>query len=183
MSGKIIVLEGIDGCGKATQAELLQEWLQGELNQSVPRVSFPQYDEPSSALVKQYLNGDFGKDAHDVSPFAASTFYAVDRYASYKTKDWGRHYDNGGIVIADRYSTSNAIFQSEKVLECNRALFMGWLMDLEHNRLGIPKPDVVIYLDVPVGVTSDLVKGREAKDASRKNDIHEENLEFMESVN
>ena len=176
MKGKLIVIEGLDGSGKATQSQLLYETL---LNQGkrVRKVSFPAYESDSSALVKMYLAGQFGKDPSDVNAYAASTFYAADRFASYKS-DWGKFYEEGGIVIADRYTTSNAIHQCSKLPEEQWDGFLDWLFDFEYNLLGIPAPDTVIYLQVDPQVSQKLMSGRYQGDESKK-DIHESNLDYL----
>lgn len=176
MSGKLIVIEGLDGSGKATQAKLLYKNLVQQGKQ-VREVSFPDYESDSSALVKMYLKGEFGSDPNDVNAYAASTFYAVDRYASYK-KDWGRFYEAGGIIIADRYTTSNAIHQCSKLPEEQWDSFLNWLFCFEYDQLGIPAPDEVIYLQADTGVSQKLMTGRYDGDESKK-DIHESNLEYM----
>lgn len=176
MSGKLIVLEGLDGSGKATQAGLLAESLEN-LGRRVRKVSFPNYESDSSSLVKMYLAGEFGKDPGDVNAYAASSFYAVDRYASYR-KDWGAFYQSGGIVIADRYTTSNAIHQCSKLPEEQWDDFLDWLFDFEGRLLGIPVPDMILYLQADTGTSQQLMSGRYHGDESRK-DIHESNLEYM----
>lgn len=176
MKGKLIVIEGLDGSGKATQAQLLCESLEGQ-GLKVRKVSFPDYDSDSSALVKMYLNGEFGKDPDDVNAYAASSFYAVDRYASYK-KDWGKFYENGGVIVADRYTTSNAIHQCSKLNEELWDEFLGWLFKYEYEILGIPAPDTVIYLKVDTEVSQKLMTGRYDGDESKK-DIHEGNLDYL----
>ena len=176
MSGKLIVIEGLDGSGKATQTKLLYESLLAE-GKRVRRISFPDYESDSSALVKMYLNGEFGKNPNDVNAYAASAFYAVDRYASYK-KDWGGFYEGGGIIIADRYTTSNAIHQCSKLPEEIWDDFIDWLFEFEYNLMGIPRPDSVIYLRADIAVSQKLMNGRYHGDESRK-DIHESNLEYM----
>ena len=140
--GKLIVLEGLDGSGKATQAKLLAAHLKGQ-GFSVREITFPNYESDSSALVKMYLAGQFGQHPDDVNAYAASSFYAVDRYASYK-KDWGSFYENGGIIIADRYTTSNAVHQCSKLPPEQWESFLGWLFDFEFHLLGLPAPDEVI---------------------------------------
>ena len=105
--GKLIVIEGTDGSGKSTQFRLLTERLAGE-GREFRQLVFPQYAEPSSALIRMYLAGEFGTNPSDVNAYAASTFFAVDRYASYK-KVWGKWYEDGGLVVSDRYTTSNAV--------------------------------------------------------------------------
>ncbi|MEG2923259.1 MAG: deoxynucleoside kinase [Oscillospiraceae bacterium] len=146
MSGKLIVIEGLDGSGKATQAKLLYDALKQE-HTEIQKVSFPNYDSPSSSLVKMYLDGQFGDKAKDTGAYAASCFYTVDRFASYKTI-WGDMYNNGGIVIADRYTTSNAIHQCSKLPRAEWDNYLDWLFDFEYNKIAIPKPQLVIYLDV-----------------------------------
>ena len=176
MKGKLIVIEGLDGSGKATQSKLLFEKLQAE-GKPVRKVSFPDYDSDSSALVKMYLAGDFGKDPGDVNAYAASTFFAVDRFASYK-QNWGKFYEEGGIVIADRYTTSNAIHQCSKLPREEWDGFVQWLFDFEFKLMGIPAPDKVIYLQVDPQVSQKLMSIRYQGDESKK-DIHESNLEYL----
>ncbi|MGN0498283.1 MAG: dTMP kinase [Acutalibacteraceae bacterium] len=176
MRGKLIVIEGLDGSGKATQAKLLCESLKKQ-GLKVRKVSFPDYDSDSSALVKMYLNGEFGNDPNDVNAYAASSFYAVDRYASYK-KDWGKFYEDGGVIVADRYTTSNAVHQCSKLSEDKWDEYLEWLFKFEYERLGIPAPDTVIYLKVDTEVSQKLMTGRYDGDESKK-DIHEGNLEYL----
>ena len=176
--GKLIVLEGLDGSGKATQAKLLAEHLARQ-GLPVKEITFPDYASDSSALVKMYLAGQFGDRPDDVNAYAASSFYAVDRYASYKTS-WGRFYEQGGVVIADRYTTSNAVHQASKEPEEKRAAFLGWLYDFEYNKLGLPKPDLVIYLDVPTDYTERLLRHRESETNTHA-DIHEQDLDYLAS--
>lgn len=174
--GKVIVIEGLDGSGKATQTARLYELLSARGLQ-VRRVSFPDYDSPSSALVKMYLNGEFGSDPGDVNGYAAAAFYAVDRYASFK-KDWGKAYDDGAVILCDRYATSNAVYQMTKVPQCEREEYLRWLEELEYCRLGIPRPDLVIYLDVPTDISQSLMSCRYDGDESKK-DLHERNLAYL----
>lgn len=174
--GKVIVIEGLDGSGKATQTARLYELLSARGVQ-VRRVSFPDYDSPSSALVKMYLNGEFGSDPGDVNGYAAAAFYAVDRYASFK-KDWGKAYDDGAVILCDRYATSNAVYQMTKVPQCEREEYLRWLEELEYCRLGIPRPDLVIYLDVPTDISQSLMSCRYDGDESKK-DLHERNLAYL----
>lgn len=168
--GKLIVLEGTDGSGKATQTAALLERLQRE-HIDCRKIEFPRYQEESSALIREYLRGDFGDKPSDVNAFAASTFYAVDRYASYQ-QDWGAYYRQGGLVIADRYTTSNAVHQGSKLRGTERTDFFDWLFDYEYRLLGLPKPDMVIYLDVPVDQTEQNMHRREAQTGTTA-DIHE----------
>ena len=174
--GKLIVIEGLDGSGKGTQAaELAKNLAAG--GAPVRKVSFPDYTSDSSALVKMYLSGQFGKDPQDVNAYAASTFYAVDRFASFK-RDWGGFYEGGGIVVADRYTTSNAVHQCSKLPQEQWDAFLAWLFDFEYHLLGIPSPDLVVYLSVDPAVSQRLMTGRYQGDESRK-DIHEGNLAYL----
>ncbi len=174
--GKLIVVEGLDGSGKATQTKLLVDALTAQ-GERVRRVTFPNYESDSSALVKMYLNGEFGTDPHAVNAYAASSFYAVDRYADYK-KDWGAFYEDGGVIVADRYTTSNAIHQCSKLPDEQWDTFLQWLFDYEYKYLGIPAPDRVIYLQVDPAVSQKLMSGRYHGDESKK-DIHESNLDYL----
>lgn len=174
--GKLIVIEGLDGSGKSTQLELLPKAL-GEKGIDCRTVSFPNYDDDSSALVKMYLAGQFGSKPGDVNAFAASCFYAVDRYASFK-KDWGEFYNGGGIIVSGRYTTSNAVHQCSKLDESEWEGFLSWLYDFEYTRLGIPKPDKVIFLDMPTEVSQKLLDKRYSA-AGGKKDIHECDVEYL----
>jgi len=174
--GKLIVLEGLDGSGKATQAELLKNSLK-KMSKKVCSVSFPDYKEPSSTLISMYLNGSFGSDPNAINPYAVSSFYAVDRYASF-TRFWQEKYNSGYIIIADRYTTSNAIYQMVKLDKDEWCNYLNWLEDYEYKKLAIPKPDLVIYLDVPIEVSQKLLLER-YKNQSFKMDIHEKNIKFL----
>lgn len=182
MKGSFIVIEGGDGSGKATQAKKLYSRLKDD-GKVVRKIEFPDYKSPSSGLIKMYLNGEFGTTPDDVSPYVASTFYAVDRYASYK-KYWGDFYANGGIIIADRYTTSNMIHQGAKIEDkAEREKYLNWLWDFEFNMFGLPVPDCVIFLDVPPVYTQKIIKNRHNKYTGRKNkDIHERDREYMKKV-
>ena len=174
--GKLIVIEGTDGSGKSTQFRLLTQRLEKE-NQKFQKLIFPQYAEPSSALIRMYLGGEFGINPTDVNAYAASTFFAVDRYASYK-KVWGQWYENGGLVVSDRYTTSNAVHQASKEPVESQGAFLQWLYDLEYNKLGLPRPDLVLYLDVPTDFTEAMMRRREA-DTNTHADIHEQDMEYL----
>ena len=174
--GKLIVIEGTDGSGKSTQFRLLSQRLEAE-SKAFRRLVFPRYSEPSSALIRMYLGGEFGTDPSDVNGFAASAFFAVDRYASYK-QDWGKWYEEGGLVIADRYTTSNAVHQAAKLSGEEQDAFLSWLYDFEYRKLGLPEPDLVIYMDVPTDHTERLMRHRE-QDTNTKADIHEQDSNYL----
>ena len=174
--GKLIVIEGLDGSGKSTQLELLKKRLK-DGNIPSKAISFPDYESDSSALVKMYLSGKFGDKPSDVNPFAASLFYCVDRYASYKSK-WEKDYNSDKIIIAGRYTTSNAIHQACKLSEEEWKPFLDWLYDIEYKKVGIPKPDLVIFLDMPVEVSQKLLTNRYGGNESGK-DIHEKDVEYL----
>jgi len=176
MSGKLIVIEGLDGSGKATQSEKLFNQFK-EAGNKVMKVSFPDYDSDSSALVKMYLAGQFGTDPDSVNPYAASSFYAVDRFASY-AKNWKQFYLDGGIIIADRYTTSNAIHQCAKLPEEKWEAFIKWLFDYEYKLIGIPEPYRTIYLRVDPDVSQGLMTKRYEGNEAKK-DIHESNLDYL----
>ena len=174
--GKLIVIEGTDGSGKSTQFRMLSERLEAE-KVSFQHIVFPRYKEESSALIRMYLGGQFGEKPSDVNAYAASAFYAVDRFASYKM-DWGKWYEEGGLVLSDRYTTSNAVHQTSKEPEDKQADFLQWLYDFEYDKLGLPRPDLTIYLDVPTDFTEKLLRHREA-DTNTKADIHEKDMAYL----
>lgn len=176
MESKIIVIEGLDGSGKATQTKLLQEKLLAK-GCDVRRLEFPDYANPSSSLVKMYLGGDFGDKPQDVNAYAASAFYAVDRIASF-LQFWKSDYEQGKIILSDRYATSNIIYQMSKLDKAEWDKFIEWQSDFEYNRLGIPKPSIVVYLDVEPEVSQKLMEKRYGGDNSKK-DLHEKNLSFL----
>jgi len=174
--GKLIVIEGTDGSGKSTQFRLLTKRVEQE-GHAFQKLVFPQYSEPSSALIRMYLGGEFGSKPSDVNAYAASAFYAVDRYASYK-KVWGHWYENGGLVLSDRYTTSNAVHQASKVPDDNREAFLHWLYAFEYDQLGLPRPDLTIYLDVPTDFTEKMLRSREAATDTHA-DIHEQDMAYL----
>ena len=174
--GKLIVIEGTDGSGKSTQFKKLTQRLQAE-GKLFKTLVFPQYSEPSSALIRMYLGGEFGTKPSDVNAYAASAFFAVDRYASFK-KDWGKWYDEGGLIVSDRYTTSNAVHQASKEPEEGRKEFLRWLYEFEYDKLGMPRPDLTIYLDVPTAFTEKLMRHREAVTHTDA-DIHEKDLSYL----
>lgn len=174
--GKLIVIEGTDGSGKSTQFRLLTDRLESE-QVKFQKLVFPQYSEPSSALIRMYLGGEFGKSPSDVNAYAASAFYSVDRYASYR-KVWGKWYEEGGLVVSDRYTTSNAVHQASKEPENKREDFLNWLYDFEYDKLGLPRPDLVIYLDVPTDFTEKMLRHRESE-TNTQADIHEQDMQYL----
>lgn len=174
--GKLIVIEGTDGSGKSTQFRLLSERLEKEAV-FFKHLVFPRYSQESSALIRMYLGGEFGTRPEDVNAYAASTFFAVDRYASYKM-DWGQWYTSGGLVLSDRYTTSNAVHQTVKVPREERMTFLHWLYDLEFEKLQLPKPDLVLYMDVPTDFTEKLLRRRE-QDTHTQADIHEQDTAYL----
>lgn len=174
--GKLIVIEGTDGSGKSTQFRRLSERLKSE-GQAFRTLVFPQYSEPSSALIRMYLGGEFGSKPTDVNAYAASAFYAVDRYASYK-KDWGEWFEGGGLVISDRYTTSNAVHQASKEPQARREAYLKWLYEFEYDRLELPRPDLTLYLDVPTDFTEKLLRSRE-QETNTHADIHEQDMAYL----
>ena len=174
--GKLIVIEGTDGSGKSTQFRLLTERVAAE-GRPFEKLVFPQYKEESSALIRMYLGGEFGTKPSDVNAYAATAFFAVDRYASYK-KVWGQWYENGGLILSDRYTTSNAVHQASKEPEETRGAYLKWLYEFEYEKLGLPCPDLTIYLDVPTDFTEKMMRSREAA-TNTTADIHEQDLEYL----
>ena len=174
--GKLIVIEGTDGSGKSTQFRRLTEHLKQDALEFQTLV-FPQYSEPSSALIRMYLGGEFGSKPSDVNAYAASAFYAVDRYASFK-KGWGEWYDNGGLIVSDRYTTSNAVHQASKETGEQQREFLKWLYEFEYDKLGLPRPDLTIYLDVPTDFTEKMLRGREQATNTHA-DIHEKDMDYL----
>lgn len=174
--GKLIVFEGTDGSGKATQSKLLLERLQQEGFDCRP-LTFPRYGKPSAAPLEEYLHGAYGSHPEAVNAYAASTFFAVDRYASYQ-QDWGKYYESGGILVADRYTTSNAVHQASKLPEGERQAFLKWLFDFEYRLLQLPEPTLVFYLDVPTEITEKMMRCREAQ-TNTTADIHEQDDGYL----
>lgn len=177
MRGKLIVIDGLDGSGKSTQAQLLWERLQG-LPGGAELISYPDYEKPSSTLVRMYLNGEFSENADDVNAYAASTFYAADRYAGYM-QHWGPLYRQGKTILASRYVSSNAIHQMVKLPRVEWDAFLAWLADYEYEKLELPRPDLVLFLDMPRIVADRLILSRYGGDESKK-DIHEKNRAYLE---
>ena len=171
--GKLFVIDGTDGSGKQTQFNRLCQKLEKE-NIDFMKLSFPRYDNPSSSLVKMYLSGEFGKDAKEVNPYVASTFYAADRYAGYK-QEFEEYYKNDGIILADRYTTANMVHQAGKIQDKQeREKFLDWLWDLEFNLYGIPVPTKVFFLNMPPEKSFELMRNRRNKFTGEFiKDIHE----------
>ena len=180
--GKLFVIDGTDGSGKQTQFNLLKEHLKKD-NIEYKTVSFPNYDSPSSALTKMYLSGEFGENPSAISPYIASTFYAVDRYATY-VKDLKEYYENGGIILADRYTTANMVHQAGKIKdEKERKKFLDWLVDFEFNIFGLPVPTKVFFLNMPPKIARQLIKNRKNKFTNTdEKDIHERNPKHIEDA-
>lgn len=178
--GKLIVIEGVDSSGKETQTKLLFEYLQ-EKGVNVKKISFPDYKSDFCMPVKGYLAGQLGDNPDDVNAYAASSFYAIDRYASYK-KNWGSFYENGGVIVCDRYVTSNIVHQAMKI-KGDKTAFIEWLSDYEYEKLGLPRPDVVIFLDMPPVAAQYLMKNRANKiTGEAQKDIHEKNADYLNAA-
>lgn len=177
--GKLFVIDGTDGSGKQTQLEKLKERLEND-KVNYRTVSFPNYESESSALVKMYLSGKFGENAKEISPYIASTFYAADRYATFQT-GYKEYYENGGLILADRYTTSNMVHQAGKIKDKKeRQKFFDWLWDFEFNLYGLPIPTEVFFLNMPVEKSLELIKSRENKFThTEKKDIHEKDKNHL----
>ncbi len=177
--GKLIVIEGTDSSGKETQTKRLFEKLE-EKGLKVKKISFPNYDSPACEPVKMYLAGAFGEDAMKVNPYPVSTMYAIDRYASFKT-DWEKFYNEDGIIVTDRYVTSNMVHQASKIRDLDeKKQYLNWLENLEYEKMGIPRPDLVIFLNMPTDMAVKLMAERKNKiTGEEKKDIHERNKEYL----
>ena len=173
----LFIIEGIDGSGKTTQVSLLRQRLETD-GLHVRQIKLPNYGSPACVPVEQYLAGTYGATANSVNAYAASAFFAVDRFAYYKT-DWGEDYEQGCVILSDRYVSSNLLHQCAKLPDEERIPYMEWLYDFEYNKMGSPKPDAVFYLDVPPMVTDGLMTGRYSGDESKK-DIHERDGSFLQ---
>ena len=173
---RLIVIEGLDGSGKSTQTELLKTALI-EAGNELYQIKLPDYEDPSSTLVRMYLGGEFGSDPKAVGAYAASSFYAVDRFANY-TRKWKDAYKSGTLILADRYTTSNAAHQMTKLEKSEWDEYLSWLEDFEYVKIGIPKPTLVIFLDMPVGISQKLMTRRYEGDENKK-DVHEANVEYL----
>lgn len=176
MRGKLIVLEGTDGSGKATQACLLAQHLARE-GRAFREIDFPRYGNPFAEPAKLYLDGALGAHAGDVNAYAASVLFAVDRFASYK-EDWGGAYEAGELILANRYTTSNAVHQASKLPAGEREAYLRWLFDLEYHRMGLPAPDLVIYLDLPTELSEAMLRKRQQATGTHA-DIHEQDEDYL----
>ena len=176
--GKLIVFEGIDGSGKSAHYRRVCKHLE-EDGIVYNHIVFPRYDNESSALIRMYLGGEFGENPADVNAYTASTFFAVDRFASYRN-DWGKIYDEGGFILSDRYTTSNAVHQGAKLADSELEPFFKWLYDLEYTKMGLPAPDLVIYLDVDVKTSLARMQHRQEK-TNTSADIHEKDVMYLEN--
>lgn len=178
MKKRLIAIDGLDASGKMTQTELLKELLAKE---GIPYryLSFPTYDDDYSAHVNMYLRGRFGDDPEIVNPFAASSFFGADRYCSYML-DWKKDYENGSIILANRYTSANAVHQLSKLPVEEYDGFLSWLMDYEYNKLSIPSPDAVVYLCVPPEVSQKMIQHR-CDETGAEKDIHESNKKHLEN--
>jgi dTMP kinase len=175
--GRFIVIDGLDGSGKETQSLILKKRLE-DMGMKVRYISFPQYENDSSLFVKKYLNGELGAHPEDTNAYAASSFFAADRYLSYRT-DWKKDIDDEGtIVIANRYTTANAVHQLSKLEKNEWSGFLGWLWDYEFHKLGIPIPDSIIYLEMHPDISYRLIKSR-SEETGRTMDIHELDNTFL----
>lgn len=176
--GKLIVFEGIDGSGKSAHYRRVCKHLE-EDGIAYNHIVFPRYDNESSALIRMYLGGEFGENPADVNAYTASTFFAVDRFASYRN-DWGKIYDEGGFILSDRYTTSNAVHQGAKLADSELEPFFKWLYDLEYTKMGLPAPDLVIYLDVDVKTSIARMQHRQEK-TNTSADIHEKDVKYLDN--
>lgn len=175
---KLIILDGLDGSGKSTQISLLHQHLE-KRGYTVKQIKLPDYEHPSSNLVKMYLAGDFGKTANDVNAYAASLLYAVDRFASFQ-QYWKADYETDTIILADRYVTSNAMHQMVKLPQAEWDEYLAWSDDLEYVKVGIPKPDIVIYLEMPIEISQKLLSERYQGDEQKK-DVHEADVAYLQA--
>lgn len=175
--GKLIVLEGIDGSGKSAQYRRLCARLEKD-QIAYTHIVFPRYDRESSALIRMYLGGQFGTHPDDVNAYTASTFFSVDRFASYQT-EWKQIYEAGGLILSDRYTTSNAVHQGSKLSDEELPEYFRWLSDLEYRKMGLPEPDLVIYLDVDIETSLARMRRRQQKYGTSA-DIHEKDVNYLE---
>ena len=173
--GKLFVIEGLDGCGKSTQLEMLKAKVAGDIR----FISFPNYDSASGEIIKDYLSGKFSEENGRTGAYTAGSFYAIDRYISYKT-DWEKDYRSGKTIIAARYTSSNAIYQMAKLEKSHWDEYLSWLEDYEYDKFAIPRPEKIIFLDMPIEVSQKLLSARYGGDEAKK-DIHEKNISFLKA--
>ncbi len=174
---KLIVIDGLDGSGKGTQSRLLEKYL-NENGIPARRIDFPRYGSKSCALIEGYLHGELGGHPDDTGAYAAATFFAIDRYWSFRT-EWGEDYKNGKVIIADRYTTANAVHQCSKLPKEEWNAYLDWLWDNEYNKIGIPKPDKIIFLEMKPEISAKLIEKRAKANADRAADIHECDKEYL----
>lgn len=177
--GKLIVIEGTDSSGKETQTRKLYERLKKEIT-NVRKLSFPNYKSPACEPVKMYLAGAFGDNALDINPYPVSTMFAIDRYASYKM-EWEKFYQDGGIIVTDRYTTSNMVHQASKIESIDKKNeYLDWLEELEYSKMGIPRPDLIIFLNMPTETAAELMAQRKNKITGEDiKDIHEKDISYL----
>ena len=177
--GKLIVIEGTDSSGKETQTKKLYERLEKEIA-NVRKLSFPNYKSPACEPVKMYLAGAFGDNALDINPYPVSTMFAIDRYASYKM-EWEKFYQDGGIIVTDRYTTSNMVHQASKIESIDKKNeYLDWLEELEYSKMGIPRPDLIIFLNMPTETAAELMAQRKNKITGEDiKDIHEKDISYL----
>jgi dTMP kinase len=175
---RLIAIDGLDASGKMTQTEMLKDLL-AEKGIPYRYLSFPTYDSEYSAHVNMYLKGRFGDDPEAVNAFAASSFFGADRFCSYML-DWKKDYDDGAIILANRYTSANAVHQLSKLDESEYDSFLTWLTDYEYNKLGVPKPDAVVYLCLPPEISQKMIQHR-CDETGAEKDIHESNKAHLEN--
>lgn len=176
MAARLIVIEGLDGCGKQTQATKLTNRL-NENGIRAKYISFPNYESKSSSLVKMYLNGEISKNANDVNLYAASSFFSMDRYITFK-KDIKSFINDYDVLVCDRYTDSNAIYQMAKSDKSEWEQYLKWLYDFEYEKLRLPRPTATIFLYIPLNISQKLMEQRYKKDSGKK-DIHEKDMKFL----
>lgn len=178
MKGIIISIEGTDGAGKHTQQQLLMESLISE-GYKVTNQAFPNYESDSSKPVKMYLSGEFGNNANSLDAYQASVLFAVDRLCTYK-KSLESHYNDGEILLFDRYVQSNFIHQCSKIDDPEKKLeFIKWEENLEYDTLSLPRPDLTFFIEMPIEKSLELAKARGDYKTGTTKDIHEEDSTYM----
>ena len=180
MAGKLIVFEGAcDGIGKSTQFKLLTDSLIND-GFKICNHHFPTYDTYQGAPVEKYLKGEFGKPG-ELSPYFVNSLYAMDRAITWNTK-LKPAYNEGEIILLDRYTTSSLIYQSALISDIEeKKKFIDYVVDFEYSKLGIKEPDQVLFLTAPFDLVTEMRQARKVNDGV-VNDIHEQDLEFMKKV-